>query len=103
MRRLLLVVPLAVLIMALGCQNVTDVQNSVDQLEKRIATLEQRIEGLTPTVTTEKGEEVEVATAKDLQELKSEIASIKKDLSGIKKDLSDLRSRYLSHVKKYHK
>ena len=103
MRKLMLVIPFAIMLMALGCQNVADVQSSVDELSKKVTALEQKVEKLTPTTTTEKGGKVEVATAKELKELKDEIAGIKKDISAIKKDLGDLRSRYESHLKKYHK
>lgn len=102
MRKLILVIPFAIMLMALGCQNVADVQSSVDELSKKVTALEQKVEKLTPT-TTEKGEKVEVTTAKELKEMKDEIGGIKKDISAIKKDLSDLRSRYESHLKKYHK
>ena len=103
MRRVFLVVPLLALLLAVGCQNVGDVQKSIDELSKKVTALEQKVESLTPTTTTEEGKKIEVATAKDVKELKDEIASLKKEVAGLKKELADLRSRYESHLKKYHK
>ncbi len=95
MSKLFYVVMFVVLLGFVGCQKVdlTPVTTKIDDLSKRIETIEKAIQPLLTPDTTK---------TSITPQLKMELDKIMKEISGVKKQLQDLGTKYDEHIKKYH-
>lgn len=78
-----------------GCQKVdlTPVTTKIDELAKRIDTIENAIQPLLTPDTTK---------TNITPQLKMELDKITKEIAGVKKQLQELTTKYDEHIKKYH-
>lgn len=95
MSKLFYVVIFVVLLGFVGCQKVdlTPVTTKIDELAKRIETIEKAVEPLLKPDTTK---------TSITPQLKLELDKIMKEINGVKKQLQELSTKYEEHVKKYH-
>jgi len=95
MSRFFVVLMFVALLGFVGCQKVdlTPVTQKLDELTKRVETIENAIQPLLTPDTTK---------TSITPELKMELDKIKKEIAGVKNALNDLEGKYSDHIKKYH-